>query len=65
MPVHIEQMSSEVTVFDGELPLSPTQVERLVQIILQRLERREYSKRQQREATQLRPQAAPPMRGEE
>jgi hypothetical protein len=65
MPVNIERMSSEVTVFDGELPLSPAQLERLVQIMLQRLEQREYNKRQQREATQLRPQAAPPMQGEE
>ena len=60
MPVHIEEMSSEVTVFDGELPLSPAQLERLIQIVIQRLEHKKRTERQHQEATKLRPQSAPP-----
>jgi hypothetical protein len=65
MPVHIDEMSSDVTVFDGELPLSPAQLERLIQIVLQRLDQREYARRQHNEATRLRAQAAPRMPLEE
>lgn len=65
MAVHIDEMSSDVTVFDGELPLSPAQLERLIQIVLQRLDQREYAKRQHHEATRLRSQAAPPLPLEE
>ena len=60
MPVHIEELISDVTVSDGELPLSPAQLERLVQIVLQRLEKRTQAEHQHQEATRLRPQAAPP-----
>lgn len=60
MPVHIEEMSSEVSVFDGDLPLSPAQLDRLVQIVIQRLERQQQIERDQREATSLRHRAAPP-----
>jgi hypothetical protein len=65
MPVHIDEMNSETTVFDGELPLSPAQLERLIQIVLQRLDQREQGKRQHLEATRLRSQAAPRMPLEE
>lgn len=62
MPVHIEEMTSEVTVVDGELPLSEAQVERLVAAVIKRLEgkRREAEKRQA--ATALRSGVAPPAR---
>jgi hypothetical protein len=62
VPIHIEEMTSEVTVVDGELPLSEAQVERLVLVVLKRLEgkRREAEKR--RAATELRSGAAPPAR---
>lgn len=65
MPIHIEEMSSDVTVFDGELPLSPAQLERLIQIVLQRLDQREQGQRQHRDATRLRARAAPPLPLEE
>lgn len=39
MPVNIGKLTSEVTAFDGsELPLSPQQIEQLVQLVLERLE---------------------------
>lgn len=65
MAVHIDEMSSEVSVFDGDLPLSPAQLERLIQIVLQRLDQREQGKRQHLEATRLRSHAAPPLPLEE
>ena len=65
MPVHIDEMNSEVSVFDGDLPFSPAQLERLIQIVLQRLDQREQGKRQHLEATRLRSRAAPPLPLEE
>ncbi len=40
MPVHIDKMTSEVGVLDGELPLNESQIDRLTQIIMDRLEHR-------------------------
>ena len=60
MPVFVEEMTSEVAVTEGELPLSPAQVERLVQVVLKRLADKQQEDRRMREATQLRRQAAEP-----
>lgn len=62
MPVHVEEMTNEVTVMDGELPLTDRQVDRLVNIVLKRLEgkKREAEKRQ--DATQLRKGSSPSAR---
>jgi hypothetical protein len=62
MPVHIEEMTSEVAVFDGELPLTPQQVDKLVRLVLQRLQEKQRETKSSREATMLRSEAAPPMR---
>jgi hypothetical protein len=59
MPVHIEEMSTEVTALDGELPLTERQIERLVQIILKRLEAKQREARQTQEAVSLKRGAAP------
>jgi hypothetical protein len=59
MPVHVEEMSSEVAVMDGDLPLSEKQVEKLVQIILRRLEEKKREAESSREATMLRHSARP------
>ena len=59
MTVHIEEMTSDVTVLDGELPLSEAQIEKLVKIVISRLEREQRASRDQREATSLRTQSAP------
>ena len=61
MPVHVEEMTSEVTVFEGDLPLSEAQMEKLVQLVLLRLEEKQREARQIHEATALRRGAAPPM----
>ncbi len=60
MPVHVEEMSSEVSVLEGELPLSAAQIERLVKIVLDRLARKQQDAELSREATRVRTHAAPP-----
>lgn len=59
MPVHIGQMTSEMTLIDGDMPLTAAQVEKLVQIVLQRLEQQQRSQRQGREATAIRNESTP------
>ena len=60
MPVHVEEMTSEVAVFEGELPLTPEQVDALVSLVLKRLAEKEREARQVREATALRRTVTPP-----
>jgi len=59
MPVHIGEMSSEVTVLDGDLPLNEEQLNKLVKLVLQKLSEREREQGYIQEATQLRRQSAP------
>lgn len=37
MPIHVDELVSEVTVFDGELPFSDDQISKLVAIVAQRI----------------------------
>jgi hypothetical protein len=60
MPVHIEAMTSEVTVVEGELPFTPAQIETLVKLVLRRLAAKQHEAKQTREATALRREAMPP-----
>jgi hypothetical protein len=59
MPIHIEEMTSEVVVMDADLPLTPAQLDKLVRLVLRRLEEKERATRQTREATQPRRELAP------
>lgn len=59
MPIHIQRMTNEVTAFEGDLPLSQQQIEMLTKIILAELEKIERETELAREATTIRPQAAP------
>jgi hypothetical protein len=59
MPVHVEEMTSEVAVLDGDLPLSERQMETLAALVLRRLEEQQRAERQRCEATALRRQARP------
>jgi hypothetical protein len=61
MPVHVEEMTSEVAVFEGDLPLSEAQLDKLVKLVLQRLTEKQREAKQIREATVLRREAAPPL----
>ena len=57
MPVHVEELTSEVSVIDGDMPFSEAQLEELIRRILKRLEEKQREARQLREATQLREHA--------
>jgi hypothetical protein len=59
MPVHIEQLQSEVSVSEGDLPLSEAQIEHLVRIILDRLRRQQRQNEALEEAGTLRMRSAP------
>ena len=65
MPVYVQRMTSDVTVIEEELPLSEQQIEKLVQVICERLEWKQREAKQSCTATTIRPQAAPPPRVEE
>ena len=64
MPVHIDNLETDVTVATGDLPLSEAQIERLVRIVLKRLQDRQREQQRSREATRLRSQATPNQPGE-
>jgi len=59
MPVHIEDMQTDVTVFDGDLPLSPEQIEKLVKLVLRRLEEQQQNAMSRRQSTEIRNSAIP------
>ncbi len=59
MPIYIEEISSEVTVIEGELSLTTEQMEKLTARILERLEQQQYEREQTYKAIRLRPQFAP------
>ena len=60
MPVHIEQMTSRVEVKGDGSPLSEEQVERLVQLVLERVEAAKRDEARMREANAIRDSALPP-----
>lgn len=59
MPVHVEELTSEVSVVEGELPLTPEQIEKLVRLVISRLAEHQRDEERRREATRLRRQASP------
>ena len=59
MPIHVEEMTSEVTLFDGDLPLTEAQLERLVSLVLKRLKEIEREAQQNSDATSIRRGIAP------
>jgi hypothetical protein len=54
MPVNVDQMTAEVSIVEGELPFSEAQLERLVALVAQRLERRARDASESLEATRFR-----------
>lgn len=62
MPFHIEEIRSDVSVVEGELPLTPAQIEKLVRIVLKRLESKDRDSRLAHEATSIQRHVAPPLR---
>jgi hypothetical protein len=62
MPFHIEEMNTEVTIIDGDLPLTEAQVEKLVQLVIRRLESKSREARLSHEATTINGRVASPLR---
>ena len=62
MTVHIGKLTSEVTVQDADMTFSPGQVERIVSLVLSRLEDRAREARRNEAATAIRRHASKPTR---
>lgn len=59
MTVHIQKMTSEVTAYDGDLPLSEKQIESLAKIIMKRMQEKQEEGGRIQEAIALKAEAAP------
>lgn len=59
MPVHVGQMTSDLTLFDGDMPLSEEQVEKLIQLVLARFEQAQRAREQSRDAMTIRLDSTP------
>ena len=62
MPFHIEEVSSEVTVIEGELPLSEAQVEKLVRLVAKRMGDKHRDAKLTHEASAIERHVAPALR---
>ena len=62
MSVQVGEMESEVTVMDGEMPFNERQLDRLVEMVCKRLEKKKREQEQVNESTTLTRSAAPPAR---
>ena len=60
MPVHIDEMSSEVMVVQGELPLTMMQIDKLAKLVMARIAEKAKEGQRNREATQLKRQSSAP-----
>ncbi len=61
MTLHIEELTSEVTVIDGDPSLSEKHKEMIVQMVLRRLGEKAREAERKGKATELRRQAAKPL----
>jgi hypothetical protein len=62
MPVHVEELVSDVVVVGEDLPLAEAHIEKLVGIVLRRLSEERQAEASTREATQIRGSVAPRLR---
>lgn len=54
MPVHVDEMTTEVDAFEGDMPLSQEQLNKLVEMVLQRVEDKQREQDFLQESTQIR-----------
>jgi len=59
MPLHIERMTSDVSLQD--LSMTPAQLDKLVALVINKLEERAREAQKVRAATALKRQASPPL----
>ena len=60
MPVHIDEMTSDVTIVEGELPLTPAQIEKLVKLVMRRIAEKNVDAHRTHAAMQIRRQSSKP-----
>jgi len=60
MPVHIDEMSSDVTIVEGELPLTAAQIDKLVKLVMRRIGEKGAEAQRTRAAVQLKRQSTAP-----
>ena len=65
MTIHIDEVSTQVSMATGDVPLSDAQVRRLVEMVVKRLEEHERSERVRRQETGMRRQATSGVKVEE
>lgn len=53
MPIHVEQVTTDIAFFEGDLPLGEAQVRKLVAIVAAHLEQAERDRCERRAATSL------------
>ena len=61
MPLHIDEMSNDVTMVESDLPLTSAQIDKLVKLVLSRLADQQRDAERSRAATQLRRQSFAPL----
>lgn len=59
MPIHIEEITSDVSATAGDLPLSQSQIDQLVALVMKRIEAKQRESKSQEAGTRVRPSAAP------
>lgn len=61
MALHIERMTSDVSVQEGDLGLTQSQMDKLVALVINKLEERAREAQKAQAATKLRRQASRPL----
>lgn len=61
MPIQIERMTSDISVHEGDLALSQAQLDKLVALVINKLEERAREAQKARSATKLKRQASRPL----
>ena len=59
MPLHIEEMTSDVAVFDGEIPLTPAQMQQVVDQVMEKIKEQQRKDADLAEATKIKREATP------
>ncbi len=59
MPIHVEQMNTDVSVVEGEVPLAPAQLEKLVELVMRRIEEKRRGDEQLKASVRIQRSAAP------
>jgi hypothetical protein len=63
VPIFIEELSAQVTMHPGEVPLTPAQLDQIADHVLRRLAERQRNERRSRSANGVRSSALPQAHG--